>query len=123
MGSNFCSSFECEGGSHVKHMHVVSLLIHPNFSSNLMVTCLDLFENSLLIHFQTVRNLVFDPVRTNEGGPKTKFRTLLNHVIMKSSKSREIWVEQKRNGMHMLHVTISFTFKTGSKVGAPRTKF
>ena len=54
-----------EGSSPVKHMHAVSLLIHPNFSSNLMVACLHLLENSFLIHFQTVRNLAFDPVRTN----------------------------------------------------------
>ena len=27
---------------------------------------------------------------------------------------------QKWNGMHMLHVTTSFTFKTGSKVVFPR---
>ena len=78
--SNFWSSFECEGGGHVKHMHAVSLLIHPYFPSNLMVTCL-VFEISLLIHFQTVRNLAFDQVRTNEGGSKARFRKLHDHVI------------------------------------------
>ena len=35
----------------------------------------------LLIHFQTVRNLAFDPVRTNECGPKAIFRRLYDHVI------------------------------------------
>ena len=58
----------------MKQMHAVSLLIHSNFSSNLMVTRLDLFENSPLVHFQTVRNLAFDPIRINEGGPKARFQ-------------------------------------------------
>ena len=62
-GSNSWSSFQCEGGSHVKHMHDVLLLIHPNFSSNLMITCLDLFENSLLIQFEQF-----------ESGSKVSFR-------------------------------------------------
>ena len=35
-----------------------------------------------------LRVVAFDPVRINEGGSNAKFRTLLNHVIMKSSKSR-----------------------------------
>ena len=48
----------------------------------------DLFENLLLIHLQTVRHLAFDPVRTSEGAPRAEFRTSLNHVIIKSSKSR-----------------------------------
>ena len=59
----FSSSFECEGGSHVKHMHAVSLLIHS-------------FGNPLLIRFQTVRNSTFDPVRTNSGESKMKIRTV-----------------------------------------------
>ena len=37
---------------------------------------LNLFENLILIHFQTVRKLNFDPVRTNEGGSKLSFRTV-----------------------------------------------
>ena len=36
-GSNFWSSKVCEGGSHMKHTHADSLLIHPNFSSKLMI--------------------------------------------------------------------------------------
>ena len=86
-GSNFWSSFECEGGSHVNHMHAVSLLIHPN-SSNLMIKCLDLFENSLLIRFQTVRKLTFDPVRTNGGGSKVSFRSVYqsrDHELFENS--------------------------------------
>ena len=63
----------------MKHMFAVLLLIHPNFSPSLMVTSLDLFENSLLIHFQTVRNLAFDP--TNAGGPKVRFRRVHDHVV------------------------------------------
>ena len=43
---------------------------------------------SLLIHFESVRNFAFDPVRTKGGGSKTKFRTIINHVITKSSKFR-----------------------------------
>ena len=53
--------------SHVNHVHANSLLIHLNFSSKSMITWPNLFENSLLIRFQTDRKLTFDPVRTNEG--------------------------------------------------------
>ena len=81
--SNFWSSKVCEGGSHVKHMHADSLLIHPNFSSKLMITWLILFEKPLLIHFQTDQKFNFVPVRTNEGGSKVKFRTIYDHVIDK----------------------------------------
>ena len=61
---------------HVKHLHADLLLIHPDFSSKLMITWLNLFENPLLIHFQTDRKLTFDPVRTNGGGSKVSFRTV-----------------------------------------------
>ena len=54
-GSNFWSSKEYEGGGPVTHMHVVSLLIHLDFSSKFMIT---------------LRNSTFDPVQTNEGGSK-----------------------------------------------------
>ena len=55
-GSIFWSIKVCEGGSHVKHMHADSLLIHPNFSK-LMITWLNFIENPLLIRFQTDRKL------------------------------------------------------------------
>ena len=64
-GTTFDPVLSVKEVGHVKHMHAVSLLIHPNFSPNFMVTCLDLFENSLLIHFQTDRKFTSDPVRTN----------------------------------------------------------
>ena len=54
-------------------MHAISLLIHLNFSSKFMVTW---------------RHSAFGPLRTNQGVSKAIFRTLLNHVIMKSSKTR-----------------------------------
>ena len=41
--------------SHVEHMPADSLLIHSNFSSKLMITWLNLFENPLLIRFPTER--------------------------------------------------------------------
>ena len=50
--------------SHVKHMYADLLLVHPKFSSKLMITR----GNPLLIRFQTDRKLNFGPVRTNEGG-------------------------------------------------------
>ena len=50
--------------SHVKHMYADLLLVHPKFSSKLMITR----GNPLLIRFQTDRRLNFGPVRTNEGG-------------------------------------------------------
>ena len=80
-GSNFWSKKVCEGGESV--MEVDSLLIHLNFSSKLMITWLNLFETPLLICFQTDRKLTFDPVRTNKGGSKVKFRTIHEHVIDK----------------------------------------
>ena len=75
-GTTFDPVLSVKEVGHVKHMHAVSLLIHPNFSPNFMVTCLDLFENSLLIRFQTDRKFTFDPVRTNEGGSIVGFRTV-----------------------------------------------
>ena len=69
--------------SHVKHMHADSLLINTYFSSKLMIRWLNLFENPLLIRFQTDRKLTFDLVRTNEGGSKVKYRTTHDHVIDK----------------------------------------
>ena len=64
-GASFWSSKVCEGGSHVKHMHVDALLVDPNFSSKLMITWLNLFENfwfafklivnSLLIQFKLMQ--------------------------------------------------------------------
>ena len=39
--------------THVKHMHADSILIHPSFSSKLMITWLNFLENPLLIRFQT----------------------------------------------------------------------
>ena len=79
--------------SHVEHTD--SLLIHPNFSSKLMITWLCLFENPLFIRFQTDRKLTFDPVRTKEGGSKLRIRTFyqsrdhefINHVTMNRSKT------------------------------------
>ena len=53
-------------------MHADSLLIHPNFSSELMIT----HENLLFIRFKTDQKLTFDPVRTNEGGSRKNFRTV-----------------------------------------------
>ena len=79
-GYTFRSSFECEGGSHVKHMHTILLLIHPVFSSKFMVTWLILFDNPILIHFQSDRKFTFDPVRTNKS--KMKFRAIYSHVII-----------------------------------------
>ena len=52
--------------SHVKHMYADSLLVHPKFSSKLMITR----GNPLLVRFQTDQKLNFGPVRTNEGGSK-----------------------------------------------------
>ena len=75
-GTTFDPVLSVKEVGHVKHMHAVSLLIHPNFSPNFMVTCLDLFENSLLIRFQTDRKFTFDPVRTNGAGSKVSFRSV-----------------------------------------------
>ena len=65
----------------MEHMHADLILIHSNFSSKLMITRLNLFENPLLIRFQTDRKLSFDPVRTNESGSKVSFRTIHGHVF------------------------------------------
>ena len=67
--------------SHVKHMHAVSLLIHLNFSSKLMITWLNLFENPLLIRLQTDRKLTFDPLRPNEGGMKVFVQFIVTWLI------------------------------------------
>ena len=67
----------------MKHIQAVLLLIHPVFSSKLMITGLNFFENPLLIRFQTVRNFTFDPIRTVEGGSKVEFRIIHGHVIDK----------------------------------------
>ena len=47
---NFWSTFEFRESSHVTDMHAVSILIHLNFSSKIMITW-----------FQTVRKLIYDP--------------------------------------------------------------
>ena len=59
-GFNFLSSSEFGGASHVTHMHVISILIQPNFS-----------PKSMLTWIQIVRN-----------GPKAKFRIVWCHVII-----------------------------------------
>ena len=82
-GPNFDPVKYVKEVSHVKQMHANSNLIHPNFSSKLMITWLNLFENPLLIRFQTDRKLTFDPVRTNESGSKMSFRTIHCPVIDK----------------------------------------
>ena len=61
-GPNFDPVKYVKDVSHVKQMHADLILIHPNFSSKLMVTWL----NPLLIRFQTDRKLSFNPVRTDE---------------------------------------------------------
>ena len=72
----------------MNHMHAVTLLIHPNFSSKLMVTCLDVFENSILIRFRTVRNLAFDPVRSSQPNFRGEISNLTqsrDHEVFKIS--------------------------------------
>ena len=59
--------------SHVKHMHADSLLIHPSFSSKLIITRLNFFENPLLIRFQTDRKLTFDPPQNSSNRIKNEF--------------------------------------------------
>ena len=78
-GPNFGPVKYVKEVSHVEHMHADLLLIHPNFSSKLMITWLNMFENLLLIRFQTDRKLTFDPVRTN--------KDVINHVIVNCSKT------------------------------------
>ena len=48
-----------------------------------MITWLNLFENPLLIRFQSDQKLTFNPVRTNKSGPKMSFGTIHWHVIDK----------------------------------------
>ena len=74
-GPNFDPVKYVKEVSHVEHMHANLILIHPCFSSKLVITWLNLFQNLILIRFQTVRKLNFDPVWTNEGGSKLSFRT------------------------------------------------
>ena len=65
-GSKFWSSKVCEGGES-REAYACQLNFDPtDFSSKLMITWLDFFENLILIRFQTVRKLNFDPVRTND---------------------------------------------------------
>ena len=113
--------------SHVKHMHADSLLIHPSFSSKLMITWLNFFENPLLIRFQTDQKLNFDPVRSNESGSKMSFRTIHGHVIDKLLENSILihlhyfeldqnWVfDQFENGskVGLSHVMINFEEKLG----------
>ena len=75
-GPTFDPVLKMKEVSHVKHMYATSLLIQSNFSSKLMIKWLNLFENPLLIRFQTNRKFTFDPVRTNEGGSKMSFYLL-----------------------------------------------
>ena len=53
-GPNFDPVKYVKEVSHVEHMHADSILIHPNFSSKLMIMWLkptfDPFSNSLLTH-------------------------------------------------------------------------
>ena len=70
-GYNFWSSSEYGGGSHVTH--ALSLLIHQNFSSKLMITWFNLFKIPLLVHFQTARYFAFDSVQIIQGRSKAKF--------------------------------------------------
>ena len=67
-GPNFDPVKYVKEVSHVKYMHADSILIHPNFSSKLIITW---------------RKPTFDPVQTNEGGSKVSFRTIHDHVIDK----------------------------------------
>ena len=64
-GYTFWSSFDCEGGSHVKHMHAVSLLIHPDFFSELMITWPNLFEISTFISSNWIKSGNSNHVITN----------------------------------------------------------
>ena len=96
-GYTFWFSKEFEGGIQVKHMHADSLLIHPNFSSELMITWLNFSQTHFWSAFKMIEN------------------SLLIHLY---------WFEldQKWIGMHMLHVTSSFTYFTGPKVEPPRIR-
>ena len=115
-GPNFDPVKYVKEVSHVKHMHADSLLIHPNFSSKLMITWLNFFENPLLIRFRTERKLTFDPVRTNEGGSKMSFRTIHGHVIDKLFENSFLIqfelmnVDQKKVFEQFInHVTINYS--------------
>ena len=124
-------------------MLAVSLLIHANFSSELMITWL-----------QTIRSVTFDPP-SNRNGSKAKFWTNWNRVITNCSKfciwsnSNDLKMGQKRNFEQieshescdmiiylekqfewiksetacMCHVTTSFIFFTGSKVYGQKSKW
>ena len=83
-GPNFDPVKYVKEVSHVKHMHANSILIHPNFSSKLVITWLNLFENLLLIRFQSVRKLNFDPVQTIINQVTDQF---INQVIMNCPKT------------------------------------
>ena len=114
VGSNFWSSKVCKGGSHLKHMHADSLLIHPNFSSKLMIMWLNLFEYPLLIRFQIDRKLTFDPVRINKGGSKVEIPTIHGHVIDKLFENSLLIHLHK---FELDQKWVLDQFESGSKVG------
>ena len=108
--------------------HAVSLLIHANFSSKLMITR---------------RNSGFGPLSTCSKfrfwSSSNKWRWIKNDISnINQSRDHEVFeisplvylhlfeLDQKRNfvswnGIHMLHMTTSLTFKTGLKVEPPRS--
>ena len=96
---NFWSTSEFGESSHVTDMHVVSLLIHLNFYSKIMITKFCFWSSS--------DNLKLD-----------------QKWVFEQPESKDGWIRISKwikTVMHLRHVTTSSKFWTGSKIIPSRT--
>ena len=91
--------------SHMEHMH-----------TKLMIMWLNLFENSLLVRFQTDRKLNFGPFRTNESRSKVDFGT--NLAIWPLISKRNWGVSKLSRHAYSSHDYLLYKF-FGIKIGPP----
>ena len=94
-------------------MHADLILVHPNFSSKLMITWRKPTFGPLSNWSKTQFWSRLDrPVRTNEGGPKVSFRTVYHHVIMICSKT-QFW--STFNSPNWIKIKFSISLKADQK--------
>ena len=68
----------------VKEVVTWSICMLFHFWSTRIWTWPNLFEFLLLVHFETVRNFTFDPVRTNKDGSKVNIWTVYQSWIIRN---------------------------------------
>ena len=100
--SNFWTSSEFGGGSHLTHTHAFTILVQPNLSSKLIITCFKRFKISLSVQYEQME---VDQMRDSN-----KLKSL-DHLIW-----GDIRADQKRDKMHMRHMANSSKFWSGPKI-------